>query len=232
MAIIVVILDAFALVLVSALAEHVGQDQSAQTPPAPGAADQDLSQTPILIAAFLVLDTLVLIFFAALTEHLGEHQATQTPLARGPADQEAGEVMILVVAFLILDALALVFVASLTEHLGEHQAPKSALAHGAADQEAGEALVFAAAFIFVDAFILVVGFGATLVADETGDQQPPHALAASYLAAGEQAGDVVGVSAIAVISRVKRHRVLLVCLLVGRVERHAGRTARFASSPT
>lgn len=34
LAIIVVILDAFALVLVSALAEHVGQDQSAQTPPA------------------------------------------------------------------------------------------------------------------------------------------------------------------------------------------------------
>jgi hypothetical protein len=184
---VLVVLDAFALVLVTAFADQVGKNQAAQTPAAYGADSHGAASetTAALVLALIILDAFALtLVLSALADQVGENQTAQAPTANGAAEKHARQAMILLVALVILDAFAFVVFSAGADHVGENQPAQAPTASRAADQDAYEPIVFVAAFFLVDALV-VIHIRPLPVAKEPCDEQAPHALAAADLAAGQ-----------------------------------------------
>ncbi len=201
-----------ALPLVRTLTHQMGENHTTQATTANHAADQDARKPTLLIAAFLYPFALVVVR-ATFAETAREDRATPSPAPHDPGpQQESRKLTIVVTAFLILlYAFALILFCTfraLAHQMGENRTTQATTAGHAADQDARKPPLLIAAFLFLlDLFDTLTVLA--LIAQETGNEQTPQALAAHHLSASQIPNKCLFVSVRAIMGRCISHEELL-----------------------
>jgi hypothetical protein len=181
------------------------------TPPEQTAGDQELHDSMVVVARFLVIVIIdvrvVIVGFAALPEQVGEQQATAAAAPEQTAsDEKLHDAMVVVARFLVLAIIdvrvVIVGFAALPKEVGEQQATAAtATEQPAGDQETDDPAIVAARFLIIaliNVRIVIVGFAA--LPKEVGEQQATAAAATEHAAGDQEAYDAMIAAGLTVIA--------------------------------